>query len=495
MGWGVFARGAMLLAFVGAPQVALAQSAHVGGYFRVMARPDLQGGGGQLGYWNLHGRLLNETSYAMLDFRFDVLEPQPGVQSTWTSLHARIEGGAVGNAEPSNGALGNLRMSQVYMRAGNVGLQDVVWQIGTLEYFFGDLGLYDMRPATVFFNTVGVSARYQPDWGELQVGFGDSGFAMLRDGYNTVLTPGATARVRLGKHAEIGVGGEAFIEPTVAGNRNGAYQTPDVGYEDYVRGEVAESYLQEFPDLADFFPDPQPRDAASWNVVGYLGFGNAGPLIWNALYWNHRKVHPDRKVTEDLAGEPVDIYVHDFTDERFEFNLGNEMQLRLVPDYLDAAWGTFYGNHWDRDNQIQPSDRDRRVASTVLRLQAYITPTIHFLVENSLASEWSRNGNAYREHADSIFANTEGRPDVRGLESGDSDVRKTWQGKAGVVLNPTGRGIYARPSLRLLYGIQKSNQNNAFGNAFVESIDQHNDFDNVEQHTHHVVAAEAEVWF
>ena len=131
----------------------------------------------------------------------------------------------------------------------------------------------------------------------------------------------------------------------------------------------------------------------------------------------------------------------------------------------------------------------------MIRLQAYITPTLHFLVENSFASEWSRNGNAYREHADSIFANTDGRPDVRGLQYGDSDTRRTWQGKGGFVLNPTGRGIYARPSLRLLYGIQRSNQNNAFGNAFVESIDQYNDFDNVEQHTHHVVAAEAEVWF
>jgi hypothetical protein len=488
----VHALGAGLALALAVP--AHAQSAHVGGYFRVMARPDLQGGNGALGYWNLYGRLLNERPYGMIDFRFDVLEPQPGSSGTWTSLHTRIEGGAVGNAEPSNGNLGNLRMSQVYMRAGNVGLRDVVWQIGTLEYFFGDLGLYDMRPATVFFNTVGISARYQPEWGELQLGFGDSGFSTLRD-YNTLLTPGGTARVRLGKHGEIGVGGEAFIEPQVAGNRNGAYQTPGITYEDYVRGEVAESYLEAFPDLEDFFPDPQPRSAASWNVVGYLGFGNAGPLIWNSTFWNYRRVHPDKKVTEELAGEPIDIYVNDFTDERFEFNLGNEMQLRLVPGILDAAWGTFYGNHWDRDNDIQPSDRDRRVASTVLRLQAYITPTFHFLVENSFASEWSRNGNAYREHADSIFANTNGRPDVRGLEQGDADTRRTWQGKTGVVLNPTGRGIYARPSLRLLYGIQLSNQNNAFGNAFVESIDQYNDFDNVEQHTHHVVAAEAEVWF
>ena len=71
----------------------------------------------------------------------------------------------------------------------------------------------------------------------------------------------------------------------------------------------------------------------------------------------------------------------------------------------------------------------------------------------------------------------------------------TWQGKAGFVLNPLGPGIYSRPSLRLLYGVQQSNQNNAFGNSFVESLDQYDDFDAVEQHTHQVVALEMEAWF
>ena len=49
---------------------AQAQRAHVGGYFRVMTRPDLQGGSGRLGYWNLYGRLLNEGPYATLDFKY-----------------------------------------------------------------------------------------------------------------------------------------------------------------------------------------------------------------------------------------------------------------------------------------------------------------------------------------------------------------------------------------------------------------------------------------
>jgi hypothetical protein len=64
-----------------------------------------------------------------------------------------------------------------------------------------------------------------------------------------------------------------------------------------------------------------------------------------------------------------------------------------------------------------------------------------------------------------------------------------------VVLNPLGPGMYVRPSLRLLYGVQYSTQNNAFGNSFVETLDQYNDFGNVERHWHSVVAIEAEAWF
>ena len=47
---------------------ALAGQADVGGYFRIMTRPDLQGGSGRLGYWNLYGRLLNEGPYATMIF-------------------------------------------------------------------------------------------------------------------------------------------------------------------------------------------------------------------------------------------------------------------------------------------------------------------------------------------------------------------------------------------------------------------------------------------
>jgi len=472
-----------------------AGGADVGGYFRVMGRPDFQGGAGRLGYWNLYGRLMNEGSYGMLELRYDVLEPQPGSTQPWTALHARIEGGSVANASATSGDLSEFRLSQVFVKTGNVALEDVVWQVGTLEYFFGDLGLYDMRPATVFFDTVGASGRYDSRYVELLVGAGDSGFNIHGLAYNAIPTVGGTVRLKPSRHLEIGAGGEALFEGKRQGNTHAPYQTPGVDYEDWVRGEVAERYIAEFPGLEDSFPKPKARASRSWKAIGYLGFGNLGPILWNNFFVSYRRLHPETSTTELLGDRTVDIYVHDFTDERFQLTLGNEMQLTLVPDRLDAVWSALYGDHRDRDNDIVPSDHDRRYASTVLRLQAYATPTVHLLVENSLAREHSTNGNAYREHADSIFANTDGRPGSRGLETGDTDTRHTWQGKGGVVLSPLGTGIFTRPSLRLLYGVQHSNVNNAFGNNFVEALDQFSDFAAVEQHWHHLLAAEAEVWF
>src|SRR5690554_7504111 len=78
---------------------------NAGGYMRIMARPDLQGGDGRLGYWNLYGRLLNEGPYASLDMRYDLLPQDPLSKNTWTSIHARIEGGSVLNADTGMGSL------------------------------------------------------------------------------------------------------------------------------------------------------------------------------------------------------------------------------------------------------------------------------------------------------------------------------------------------------------------------------------------------------
>lgn len=484
--------GLALLAF--SPD-ARAGRADVGGYFRVMTRPDLQGGAGKLGYWNLYGRLLNEGPYAALELRFDVLEPQPGTTNIWTSVHAKIEGGSIGNADAGDGGLANLRLSQVYARAGNILFPDVVWQVGTLETWFGDLGLYDMRPAQIFTDTVGLSARYQRDRVDLLLGFGDSGYGLYGADYNTVFTPGGTIRVRLVDGLEIGLGGEARYEGGVEGNTNAPYQTPGIDYEDYVRGEVVQRYLEEFPGLEDYFPRPEARTSLSYAGVGYLGFGGFGPIKWNNLFARYERLHPEKSTTERVDGRDYTLYVHDLTDERSLLLIGDELQLTLVPRRLDAAIAGLYGDQRDGDNQIAPSDYDRSYRSAVLRLQAYATDSVHVLLEGSAAREWSRNGNNVREHRDSIFASADGAPDTRGLEYGDSDTRVTYQGKGGVVLNPLGTGIYTRPSLRLLYGVQYSTQNNAFGNSFVDTLDQYATFDAVEQHWHHVLALETEVWF
>ena len=105
-----------------------------------------------------------------------------------------------------------------------------------------------------------------------------------------------------------------------------------------------------------------------------------------------------------------------------------------------------------------------------------MSPQVHLLLENGVATERSVNGNAFREHADSMFA-TDGVPTHA---VSDTDVRNTWQERR-VLCSRHWVGVYVRPSLRLLYGVQVSNQNSV-GNAFVETLDQYNDFDNVEQH-------------
>ena len=479
------------------PSVAHAGDADVGGYFRIAARPDLQGGDGKLGYWNLYGRLLNEGPYAAVEMKWDILERDPATRAVWTSLHAKVEGGSIMNADTGNGSLDNLRMSQVYVKAGNVALDRVTWRVGTLDTWFGQLGLYDMWPTRLFYETIGVSANYQTEWMDLLVGVGDSGYGLKGNNYDTILTPGGSVRFSLGSHVELGVGGEYRHEPYVVGNTNAAYHTPGVLYEDWIRSEVVESWVTENPDLIDYFPDPEGRDASSYKAIGYLGFGGFGPLRWNNLFANYQRMHPEGYTTESYGGRDIDIYIHDFTDERYQINVGNELQLILWPHRLEAVWGVLYGKYWDDDNSIVPTDYDRTFYSTVLRLQAFATDTVHFLGESSIAQEVSTNGNAYREHWDSIFSNTDGVSDSRGLEFGDANTRTTWQGKVGVVLNPLGPGIYTRPSLRLLYGVQYSNQHAAFGNAFVQSLDQFEDFDLPEEdaHWHHLVALETEVWF
>jgi hypothetical protein len=484
-----------LLAALALEPVALAAEGSVGGYMRVMTRPDFQGGDGRLGYWNLYGRLLNEGPFVALESQLALLEREPGSDAVWTRVHGRIEGGSVGNSDAGNGSLENMRLTQLYAQAGNILIPEVTWQFGTLQTWMGDLGLYDMRPSTLFDDTVGVSAHYQQDAIDLLVGLGDAGYAKKGERYNTVFSAGANLRVRPVRGLELGFGSQFWFEPEVVGNRYAPYSTPDLDYEDWTRGEVLSTWVLDHPDQEQNFPDPEPTAASSYKLVGYLGFGGLGPLEWNSLFVSYQRLHPEIYATETYNGDVFELYIHDLTDERTALLIGDELQLSLVPERLDMVLGGLYGAHGDADNSIAPSEHNRSYASTVLRLQTYATPVVHFLVETSYAVESSTNGNQYRNSVDSVFENTDGVTDSRGLEYGDSDSRTTWQGKGGLVLNPLGPGIYVRPSMRLLYGVQWSSQNAAFGNSFVETLDQYNDFGNIERHLHHVVALETEVWF
>jgi hypothetical protein len=469
--------------------------ASVAGYFRVMTRPDFVGGDGKLGYWNLYGRLLNEGPYGALELKLDLLERRAGALEPWTDLHIKVEGGSVQNADAINGSLTAFRLSQVYVRAGNLGLSNVVWRLGSLESTFGDLGLYDMRPASVLTDTIGISGTFGSPLLDVTLGVGDAGYALKGSRYNTVFSGGGTARLRLGKHLELGGGGQLWDEPSVAGNRNAPYATPGVSYEDYIRGEFLENYAEENPGAPEDIPDPEARSSLSYAAVGYLGFGGLGPLRWNNLFVRYQKLHPETWYYETTNGVEIPIYLHDLTDERTYFAVGDELQLKIIPNRLDLVAGGVMLVWQDGDNEIAPSSYDRSCWSGVGRLQTYLTPGLHLLIESSYAVEKSHNGNAFREHADSIFEGENGASNAEGLEYGDSDTRTTFQIKGGVVLSPLGPGIYTRPSLRILYGGQWSSQNNAFGNSFVETVDQYNTFGNIERHWHHLLALETEVWF
>ncbi len=489
----------LLLSLLPALAFAQAQPDRVSasGYFRLAARPDFGGGNGRLGFWNLYGRLLNEGSYAALELKLDLLQAAPGSNDLWASVHARVEGGSVYAGDSTNGNLLAFRLSQLYVRAGNVLLDKVIWQIGTLVYYFGNLGLYDLRPATVFDDTMGVSARYQGDVVDLTLGFGDSGFANRGTAYSPMLTAGGVLRLHLGKYFEIGGGGQVAFEPTIEGARYSPHQTPNVRYEDFVRREVAQRFVEENPGQELLFPKPVAAASPSlpFRAVGYLGFGNFGPIQWNNLFVSWRRLAPQQSYVESFGGRDYTIYVADLTRDRYQFQIGNELQLRIIPNRLDAVWAVLYGDDTDQADTLTASERNRTYMSTVLRLQAYVTRSFHVLLESSIAQEKSKNGNLYRQHVNSIFASAGGASDTRGLEFGDSAVRNTWQLKAGVVLNPTGIGVYARPSLRLLYGVQYSSQQAAFGNGFSESLAEFNDFPGIERHWHHMISLEAEGWF
>ncbi|MCL2325816.1 MAG: hypothetical protein FWC40_04875 [Proteobacteria bacterium] len=480
-----------------------------GGYFRIAARPDFQGGWSKLGLWNISGRLLNESQWAALEMRLQLIRQTPGTNEVWTSLHAKIEGGSVHGADLLNGSLGAFALTQLYVQAGNVLIEDVVWQLGTLDYHFGDLGLYDMKFAQIFYETVGVSGTWSHPLADIVVGFGDSGYLRKQKGYSPILTFGAAVRLRPVDGFELGLGGELFYEPSVKGSENAPHQTrfsasQGVSYASFFHEEVVRDFADTLASinlLETSFPRPTAVDALSYKLVGYVGFGKLGALKWNNLFVNFLLSHPESYYRETYNGQTFRIFTKEWTDERYQFNLGNEMNLEIVKDRFDLTWAGLFGYHFDKDDTISASERNRMIWSLVVRGQVYMTPTVHFLAETSFAQEKSLNGNLWRKSAGSIWANNGGVANIRGFEYGDLNLRNTWQGKTGFVINPGGTGIFSRPSLRLLYGVQYSNMHSAFQNSNVETQNLSNEFFGTDfssipdRHWHHVISIEAEAWF
>jgi hypothetical protein len=464
--------------------VAKASQTEVAGYLRVGVRPDFQGGDGRLGHWNLYGRLLNEGPYALLDLRHSVAPQQPGRTEPWTALHMRVEGASVAGADSGGGSLASYRLSQLYAEAGQVLIDGVTWRVGTLETWVGDLGLYDMRPTQLFSGVVGLS-------GELDAG---PVALLLGAGGNEVLAGGGQLRWQPSAHVDLALGGELRRQPATPGNQDAPHATPGLELEPWLRGEVVEGWMAEAPGQTLDLPDPIPTAAGSSKLVGALGFGDWGPLAWWTTQASFARLPPELQSTEVVDGESHTLHTTELTDQRTVLTVGSEVLLRPSPK-LDVVVAALWADHQDADNDLAPSEHDRSYGSVVARLTAHLRPTFHWLGEGSLAREWSRNGNLYREHADSIFANTGGIVDARGFELGDTDTRVTLQAKTGLVFSPLGPGVWTRPSLRVLYGAQLSNENNAFGHGFVDTLDQYNEFGNVERHWHHVLALETEAWF
>src|SRR3990172_660768 len=98
---------------------------NAGGYFRIMTRPDFEGGSSKLGYWNVSGRLLNEGPWAALELGLDVLQAQPNTHDVWANVHAKLEGGSFRNTDAGNGSLSQFGLTQLYVKAGNVLLDRV----------------------------------------------------------------------------------------------------------------------------------------------------------------------------------------------------------------------------------------------------------------------------------------------------------------------------------------------------------------------------------
>ncbi len=472
----------------------------IGGYWRLQALTDFQGGNGRLGLSTLNGRLLNEGPYGILMGRLMLVgSDRPSSTEPWAALTLRVEGDSFLGTDAGNGSLANYAITNFGVDVGNLLLENVTWRLGVIWYEPGDIDLYDMFPDDLFYGVAGASAFYRTETLELLVGLGDAGWDLHGANYDTVFTGGGWLRLHLGKHFQIAGGGQFGYEPDSPGNQNGPYQTPGVSYIDFYRHTAAQSYFQGLPSTIQpnpsLFPNPQPRSSQNWKLVGYAGVNGFGPLQWDNFFIHYLKQPPQTSYQELYDGQTYNVYIHDLTDQDYELFMGNEANLTLWPRRLDLAIAGIYGVERNYANTQVAGYDNYTFISGVARFQAYLTKTIHLLFETSLAEEHSLNGNLFRDHQDSIFQNDYGVSDPLGLQFGDSPYRDTWQGKWGVVFNPNGRGIYNRPSLRFLYGLQYSTAQDAFQSGYVNNLNQYNQFVGPEQHWHSVAGIETEGWF
>ena len=291
--------------------LSFANPIQLGGYVRMMTRPDFQGGSGKLGHWNLYGRLLNESPYGALDLHYDLVEKNQD-KRPWAVLHFRTEGPLLGPE-----SISNWNISQVHETSGNLTGSGHTWKIGSLEEYFGDLSLYDMRPGLIFNDTVGASLRIDTSTMTLITGIGDAGLNIRRDRYNAIPSGGISLRLRPIPQLEIGIAGQFRYERGVKGNQNAPYVIPGIAYEDVVRGEVYENWQQENMGSELDFPDPVLTHAKSGTLIAYLGFGGLGPITWNNTYVNSTLAHPLGPIIESTSAGDLDIHRTDFTDERY----------------------------------------------------------------------------------------------------------------------------------------------------------------------------------
>ncbi len=493
-------QSALFVAALGAAGLARADAlddrVSIGGYFRLQALSDFQGGNGRLGLSTIYGRLLNEGPYAIVETRLSLIGTDNNSSDPWAAVTMRVEGASFLGTDSGQGSLANYAITNFGVNAGNILIPNVTWRLGIIWNEPNDLDLYDMFLNDIFYGVAGISARYQIPWLDLLIGVGDAGWYLHPMAYDTVYTGGGWFRIHANRHFEIGGGGQFGDEPASPGNQNGPYQTPGISYLQYYRQDATQSFFQNAPPGTVMMPNPQPRSSQNWKAVGYLGFGKWGPFQWNSLYAQYLKQPPISTYQETYGGQPYTLYVHDLTDQEYTLQVGDEALITIVPHRLDLAIAGLYGMNRNYANTQIAGYDNYSYLSGVARAQLYLTRTVHLLFETSLAEEHSLNGNLFRNHADSIFQNNgTGVEDPLGLQYGDSAYRDTWQGKFGVVFNPKGPGIYTRPSLRLLYGLQYSTAQDAFQSGYVNNLNQYNQFVGPEQHWHSVVGADLEGWF